>query len=232
MHPTYMASNNSDNCHKSKQGQAPSKLATCGSPSVCTAVWHFQWGVCTFLVEQEKAWACAWFQLIMWTVSVEHMHAFSWACACIQLSMCMLSIELVYACSYKFVCVQYLYDSLLLSVCTAAFSLEHMHTFSGAYGCFHLSMCTLSVEHICTLQLRICTLSVEHMCTLSIEFVEHVHAFNCACACFQFSICTLLVDLAYTFNWACVCLQLSPWRRCFSVEPLCSFFNFCHTYTK
>ena len=55
---------------------------------------HYRYRTSSFVI-----WACTWIQFSMWTLFVEHGHAFTWACACFHLSMHTLAHTSSWACA-------------------------------------------------------------------------------------------------------------------------------------
>ena len=83
-----------------------------------------------------------------------------------------------------------------------------------SYSCarFHLSMCTLSLEHV-------------HASSWLYACFEHVHASTWACACFHWSMCILPLGYMHTYTWTYVCFQLSLCML--SLEHGCVFSWVC-----
>ena len=142
-----------------------------------------QFSICMLPLKYVHAlnWACAGFQLSMcilpvehmqaltfslWTLLVEHMHAYRWACV-YQLSVCITTLQHAHTLSWE--C-----EHFKLSMCILLD--EHVHTSRCAYACLNFSMWMLVFENLHAYIWAWSHFQVS-MCTLA--FCNNVTALHC-----------------------------------------------------
>ena len=106
-------------------------------------------------------WACAFFQLNMCMLSVEHVYAVSWAYEHFELSMCTLPVEHMHCDTssytpfqlsmwmiYVHISDEHVHTSEQWIICSLTFKHINMHAYRYASAHLHLSMHTLPGEHV------------------------------------------------------------------------------------